>query len=182
MITLVDLRLRGDDWHQRVASLLHEGFAEFPSGAWPDIDAARREVELSLGEGRLSIIAVEDDDIAGWIGGIARYGVITWELHPLVVKKSRRGLGIGTMLVRELEGVVREAGGMNIYLGTDDEYGRTSLSGIELYPGAAEKLASLNDTGHHPFAFYRKAGYEVVGIIPHANGFGRPDIIMAKLI
>jgi len=164
----------------KVAELLFEGFADVPSAAWPDAASARREVVQSLEGGRISIVAAERGDIAGWIGGIPRYGVTTWELHPLIVKREARGRGIGTALVGELERAVRAAGGMNIYLGTDDEHGRTNISGRELYPGVLEKLAELRDTGGHPFAFYRKVGYEVVGIIPHANGFGKPDIIMAR--
>jgi hypothetical protein len=28
--------------------------------------------------------------------------------------------------------------------------------------------------------FYQKLGYVIVGVIPDANGFGKPDIFMAK--
>jgi aminoglycoside 6'-N-acetyltransferase I len=42
--------------------------------------------------------------------------------------------------------------------------------------------ARISDVGGHPFAFYQKLGYEVVGVIPDANGFGKPDILMAKRI
>jgi len=34
----------------------------------------------------------------------------------------------------------------------------------------------------HVFGFYQKLGYVVVGAIPDANGFGKPDILMAKRI
>jgi len=32
----------------------------------------------------------------------------------------------------------------------------------------------------HPSAFYAKLGFVVVGVLPDANGFGKPDIFMAK--
>jgi aminoglycoside 6'-N-acetyltransferase I len=34
----------------------------------------------------------------------------------------------------------------------------------------------------HPFFFYRKLGFEPAGLIPDANGFGKPDILMSKRI
>jgi aminoglycoside 6'-N-acetyltransferase I len=34
--------------------------------------------------------------------------------------------------------------------------------------------------GNHPFLFYRKLGYTVTGVVPDANGPGKPDILMSK--
>ena len=41
-------------------------------------------------------------------------------------------------------------------------------------------MAALEATAGHPVAFYRKLGYAVVGLLPDVNGFGKPDILMAK--
>ena len=49
-----------------------------------------------------------------------------------------------------------------------------STSGIGL--AVAGALAARG----HPFAFYQRLGYEVVGLLPDVNGPGRPDILMAK--
>lgn len=87
-----------------------------------------------------------------------------WELHPLVVRPDRQRQGIGRALVADLEALARERGVDTIYVGTDDEDGR------------------IEDVGGHPFAFYRKCGFVVVGLIPDANGFGKPDILMAKRV
>jgi aminoglycoside 6'-N-acetyltransferase I len=105
-----------------------------------------------------------------------------WELHPLVVRRDRRRQGVGRRLVADLEVQVASRGGRTIMLGTDDENGRTSIAGVDLYPGVLDKLRAIEDRSGHPFAFYRRLGFEVVGVIPDANGFGKPDILMAKRI
>jgi len=69
-----------------------------------------------------------------------------------------------------------------IYLGSDDETGTTSLYGADLYEDTFGKLASIQNTGGHPFPFYEKLGYKIVGVFPDANGIGKPDIWMAKRI
>jgi aminoglycoside 6'-N-acetyltransferase I len=58
----------------------------------------------------------------------------------------------------------------------------TSLAGADLYPGVLERLGRIENVRRHPFTFYRRLGYEIVGCIPDANGFGKPDIFMAKRI
>jgi aminoglycoside 6'-N-acetyltransferase I len=32
----------------------------------------------------------------------------------------------------------------------------------------------------HPYEFYQKMGFAIVGVMPDANGIGKPDIYMAK--
>ena len=34
----------------------------------------------------------------------------------------------------------------------------------------------------HPAGFYLRMGFEIVGLIPDANGPGKPDILMAKRV
>ncbi len=67
-------------------------------------------------------------------------------------------------------------------MGTDDETGLTSLADADLYPNPLEPLQKLRDLKGHPFSFYQKVGFTVVGVIPDANGPGKPDILMAKRI
>ena len=69
-----------------------------------------------------------------------------------------------------------------IYLGSDDEHGMTSLYGVDLYDDTFGKIANIQDKGGHPFQFYEKMGYKIVGVLPDANGIGKPDILMAKRI
>ncbi len=157
-----------------LADLLPEG--------WPTMEEALEEVRESLAPERISRIAVEGDEVLGWIGGLERYRGHVWELHPLVVRRERQRQGVGRALIADLEERVRERGGHTVYLGADDERGETTLGGVDLYPNPLEHLTGIRNLGWHPYEFYQKAGYAIVGVVPDANGFGRPDIHLAKRI
>ena len=124
----------------------------------------------------------DDNAVLGWIGGIKQYNGHVWELHPLVVRADHRRQGIGRALVADLEKRVRSRGGLTIWLGTDDESQMTSLAGVELWPNVLEHLANIRNLAGHPYEFYRKVGFTVVGVLPDANGPGKPDIFMAKSV
>jgi len=176
---IVDLRREDMARIQGAAALLLVNFTE----AWATMEAAQLEVEESLQEDRISRVAVDEDGtVLGWIGGQSSYGGHVWELHPLVVAESYRERGIGRALVTDLEACVKARGGITIYLGTDDETNGTSLYGQDLYPDVLGKVMQLKDRNRHPFGFYKKLGFEVVGVLPDANGFGKPDIFMAKRV
>jgi aminoglycoside 6'-N-acetyltransferase I len=82
--------------------------------------------------------------------------------------------------VTDLEDRVREPGGLTIWVGTDDEDDMTTLSGVNLYPNVLEHLAKIRNLRGHPYEFYQKLGFVIVGVMPDANGLGKPDIYMAK--
>ena len=65
-------------------------------------------------------------------------------------------------------------------VGTDDENNLTSLGGVDVFPNVLAHLAQIHNIARHPFTFYQKCGFSLVGIIPDANGFGKPDILLAK--
>ncbi len=176
--------------HQ-VATLLVEGFRENWPDAWPDMDSALQEVRESLGAERISRVALgEGGEVLGWIGGIRQYGGCVWELHPLVVKENFRGRGIGReaqlsrreSLVADLEEQVRERGGLTLWVGTDDENNQTTLAGVNLYPNVWEHIAKIRNLRRHPYEFYQKCGFVIVGVMPDANGAGKPDIYLAKSV
>ena len=149
---------------------------------------ANGQVKRMLSSKRISLVAIaknpENDDlhVVGIVGAIPQYGITGWELHPLAVLKDYKRQGIGRLLVETLEREVAMRGGIMIYLGSDDETGTTSLYGEDLYNDTFEKLANIRDVGGHPFPFYKKLGYKIVGVFPDANGYGKPDIWMAKRI
>jgi aminoglycoside 6'-N-acetyltransferase I len=180
---IVDLVSTNESAIQQVAELLVEGFATNWPAAWPDMESALEEVHESFGADRISRIAVDEDGtVLGWIGGISQYRAHVWELHPLVVRVSEQGKGIGRSLVADLEDRVKERGGLTITLGTDDENDQTSLSGIDLFPNVWEYVARIRNLKQHPYEFYQKQGFVIIGVMPDANGIGKPDILMAKSV
>ncbi|HEY6407885.1 MAG TPA: GNAT family N-acetyltransferase, partial [Ktedonobacteraceae bacterium] len=137
---------------QQVAALLVEGFATNWPYAWPEIESALVEVRESFGADRISRIAVDEDGtVLGWIGGISQYRGHVWELHPLVVRVSQQGKGVGRALVADLEERVIERGGLTITLGTDDANYQTSLAGIDLFPNVWEHVAHIRNLKQHPY-------------------------------
>jgi aminoglycoside 6'-N-acetyltransferase I len=175
--------LRTDDEAalREAAELLVDGFREDWPEAWPDLESALEEARECTAGDRSAWAAIDDDGrLAGWIGAIRAYRGRVWELHPMVVRRDLRGRGIGRALVEELANQARAAGAFTLTLGTDDENDRTTLGGADLYPGVLDKLRELRDLGGHPFTFYQRLGFEVTGVIPDANGPGKPDILMAK--
>lgn len=163
-----------------MAEVLVAAFAEHWADSWPDIPSAVDEVAEALAPGKVCLAAVNDGgDVLGWIGGQHEYALV-WELHPLAVRPASQRTGVGSALVRELEQRVKALGGLTLRLGSDDVDEMTSLGGVELYPDVLAKLAALTDVKGHPFRFYERLGFRVVGAIPDANGIGKPDILMAK--
>jgi aminoglycoside 6'-N-acetyltransferase I len=166
---------------ERAAALLVEGFREHHPRAWKDMEAAREELRECLNPEWIILGAFDADGaLVGWIGGQPQYYGDTWELHPMVVDERFRRRGIGRKLVRDLERRLRERGVLVLYLGTDDENEQTSLGGVELFPGVLDRLRELRNLNGHPFEIYQRLGFELIGVIPHGNGFGKPDIYMAK--
>ena len=168
---------------KQVATLLIEGFKAHAPHAWSHMAAALEEVRESLAENRISRIAIDQTgEVVGWIGGLSHYDGNVWEIQPLVVKPSRQGSGIGQQLVCDLEDIVREQGGLTIWVGTDDEDNMTTLAGVDLYPNVLDHLAQIRNLRRHPYEFYQKLGFVITGVMPDANGYGKPDIFLAKRV
>lgn len=161
-----------------VAQIIVDGFEGI---SWPDSPSALAEVVESFKERRISRVAIDDEVRAlGWIAGIQQYDGHVWEMHPLVVKPSEQRRGIGAALVADFERCVLARGGESVMLGADDETNATSLGGVDLYPDVTMHIRTIKNLKRHQFEFYQKQGYVIVGVIPDANGFGKPDIMMAK--
>jgi len=178
---IIDLTSENSRAVEQAAMLLVDGFSDTGSTSWPNLDDALSEVRESFQPNRISRIAVDEaGNVQGWISGLDEYEGNVWELHPLVVRRDCRKRGVGRALVLDFEKQVAQRGGHTIRLGTDDENYRTSIGGADLYPGVLDNLRAIQNLRQHPFEFYRKLDFEIVGVIPDANGFGKPDILMAK--
>jgi aminoglycoside 6'-N-acetyltransferase I len=177
-----DLSSENQDAILQVATLLVEGFREHWPDAWATLEEALEEVNESFEEGRISRIAIDTDGLVlGWIGGQHSYAEV-WELHPLVVRIDHQRKGVGRALVGDLEAQVRQRGGLTLMLGSDDEDNMTTLSGVDLYRDLWHHVAQIKNLRGHPYEFYQKLGYTIIGVVPDANGIGKPDILMAKRI
>jgi len=180
---IVDLPADDVDVMRQAATLLVEGFKEHWPNGWPTINAALEEVHEALEPGKICRVALDDQgQVLGWIGALPGYEGNAWELHPLVVHPAHQGKGIGRALVTDLEEQVRKQGGLTLYLGTDDEDDMTSLSQVDLYENTWEHIANIRNLKGHPYTFYQKMGFTIVGVLPDANGWNKPDIWMAKRV
>ena len=161
---------------------LKDQLADLLRLTWPKDygEQPMKEVEQLLAMDRIAVSAVEQDRLVGFIGAIPQYGMTGWEIHPLVVETSYRKQYIGSRLVAYVEKEIASKGGVMVYLGTDDKDGDTSLSHTDLFDHPLDKLKSIETFNKHPYTFYEKMGYQVVGAIPDANGLNQPDIILAK--
>jgi hypothetical protein len=45
-----------------------------------------------------------------------------------------------------------------------------------------QQVARIENRRGHPYEFYQKLGFVIVGVLPDANGPGKPDILMAKRV
>lgn len=184
MITIVDLATGDAARIEQSAALLLDAFRNRIVGDWQDMDSTRAEVRASLAPDRVSRVALDEaGNVVGWVGGISTYAGHVWELHPIVVSRAHRRLGIGRALVEDLERQVVARGALTLWLGSDDENDETSMSGVDLYadvPAAIRHLKKLR--GEHPLEFYMRLGFRVMGVVPDANGRGKPDILFARRV
>jgi aminoglycoside 6'-N-acetyltransferase I len=177
--TIEDLTATDSARIDEAAKLLHAAFS--PLGVWTTLAEARQEVVESISADRVSRVARTDEGtIVGWIGAIREYEGLVWQLHPIVVDEAHRRHGVGRALVLDLEAILTARGALTLWAGSDDLAGETSLGGIDLYPTLPGTLDAVRSWGHHPLPFYRRLGFHVIGVMPDANGPGRPDIFLGK--
>ena len=118
----------------------------------------------------------------GWIGAIRQHGGRVWEIHPLMVTKSEQGKGFGRALVKDIERLAQAAGVLTLWAGTSDQTNATSLSGIDLYQDPTRAIANVRNIKRHVYEFWVSVGFRIVGVMPDAEGMGKPGIHLAKRV
>jgi len=149
---------------------------------WPDLDEeeALEAVEESISDENISIGIKVNNQLIGWVGLMPMYEK-TWELHPMAIMPKYQGKGYGKILLNEMEKIAREKGVIGIFAGSDDEANKTSLSEKEITgKNIFEEIKNINNYKNHPYEFYMRCGYSIIGIIPNANGVNKPDILLWK--
>ena len=180
---IIPLTKENEHLIQQGAQLLVDTFRDHWPEAWPTLKDALEEIHEMLEAERICRAAINSDgNLIGMIGGIPQYDGHVWELHPLAIQPNMQGQGIGKALIEDFEEQVRLRGGLTITLGSDDEDHMTSLSNVDLYENLWDKIRNIRNLKHHPYEFYQKMGYVITGIVPDANGVGKPDIIMSKRV
>ena len=165
---------------EQAVKILLETFPR--AGMWPDIDEkqAFEEVDKCVDTENICIGIKINAKLIGWVGLRPMYEK-TWELQPLVISNDYQGKGFGRILINEVEKIARKKGIIGIFCGSDDETNKTSLSEKEITSkNIFEEIITIKNYKNHPFEFYVKCGYSIIGIIPNANGLKKPDILLWK--
>lgn len=184
-MTFIDLANANASDRYGAAKVLLEAFLALGNPTWTTIEAAEAEVTDCVRKDRIArAVLAPDGPVIAWGGLRPMYGNLTWELHPLVVAPDRQHSGIGSELLADLEDTARDHGVSAIVLGSDDDTGSTTLSTVDFTVtsplDALSAIAQIPGRPRHPFRFYQRHGYQIVGIIPDASGSGRSDIWMWK--
>lgn len=100
----------------------------------------------------------------------------------MTIAPAEQGKGYGSMLVNKIERLAQSRGVLGLLAGTSDETGSTPLYGVDLYQNPCELFNRLIGAEQHVVTFWRKVGFSVVGVLPDAEGRGRPGITLAKRV
>lgn len=177
---LVNIKVLNKSQRLQAAQILTESL----SIGYPSLQSALQELNSLRKPGNTVLAAMQASEVIGWGGILApHYSGNVFELHPLAVRADQRRKGVGRALVFALEEAARKQGGLTIYAAADDEKegGETSLAHANLFNDLPGKIKEFNP-GTHQTAFYMKIGYRIIGVMPDANGKGKPDIYLGKTL
>ena len=180
MYEIIDLDVSDAVLIERLTAITYEAFKENAPQWLPTPEHARKQLIAAGKPGRLGRVVLDSGKPAGWIGVIE--GRRIWEIHPIAVAIEHQYKGLGHVLVEEIAAIAKAAGALTLYAGTSDEVGTTNLFGVDLYSDPAESIRTIRPVGRNPYRFWENAGFTIVGLIPDAEGVGKPGIQLARRI
>ncbi len=180
MTTIIELSSGDAPKIEALAKITYEAFQENSPDWVPTLEAAREKVVEALARGSHVRVILEGSEPVGWIGAIP--GRHVWEIHPIAVAVGAQYRGYGRRLVAEVERLARSEGALTLFAGTGDEVGTTNLFGQDLYRDPVGAIGNIEATGRNPFEFWLRAGFKIVGLMPDAEGPGKPGIHLAKRV
>jgi aminoglycoside 6'-N-acetyltransferase I len=165
---------------KQASDILYHTFHDVGKLWLKNIQEAFDEVYECIEGKNICIGIKEGNKLIGWVGLRPMYKK-TWELHPIVIRKEFQRKGYGNILINELEKIAVANGIIGIVAGSDDETNSTSLSDkIITGENIFREIECIKNYKNHPYDFYKKCGYTIIGIIPNANGPQKPDIWLWK--
>ncbi|MBE9137019.1 GNAT family N-acetyltransferase [Nodosilinea sp. LEGE 07088] len=176
----VDLTPRDAELIQQTAKVAYEASKSISKIWLPTVEAAIEEVHESLEREGISQVLLDGHRVAAWIGASPQFSGRVVEIHPLIVARGYHGKGLGRWMVNQVEAWARQQGALTLWIGTSDETHATSLSGVNLYENTGPVIASFHQVAPHPCGFWLRLGFHIVGVLPDAEGIGKPSIMMAK--
>ena len=183
MTTIIDLRHNDTSLIAQLATVAYAAFQEHAPGWLPTVAAAREEVLESLEPGKFCRVLIDEQRTPlGWIGAIPQSSGRIWEIHPMMVAPVVQGRGYGRRLLTDIERLAQARCALTLLVGTSDATNATSLSGVDLYANPAHAIATFHAHKSHPYRFYTRLGFRIVGLIPDADGVGKPGITLAKRV
>jgi aminoglycoside 6'-N-acetyltransferase I len=169
-----------DEIIKQAADILYGTFYDIGKLWLRNLKEALDEVYECIGENNICVGIKVGNKLIGWAGLRPMYKE-TWELHPMVIQKEYQKKGYGNILIKELEKIAINNGIIGIVAGSDDETNSTSLSDKTITgENIFEEIKNIKNYKNHPYEFYEKCGYKIIGIIPNANGPQKPDIWLWK--
>ena len=166
---------------KQAAEILYVTFTGADRNRWlKNQKEAFDEVKECIEKPNICIGIKTGNELVGWAGIRPMYEK-TWELHPMAIKGEYQGKSYGRMLLKEIEERAYLNGIIGLVVGSDDETNSTSVSEKEINgENIFEAIKNIKNHKCHPFEFYQKCGYSIVGLIPNANGQNKPDIWLWK--
>ncbi len=177
---IADLKPEDAELIRQTAQVAYEASQSISKIWLPTVEAAMEEVHESLERDGISRVLMEGDRVVVWAGAFRQFSGRVVEIHPLIVARADQGKGWGRQMVSHVEDWAREQGALTLLIGTSDETNATSLSGVDLYGNPGTAIASFHQVAPHPCGFWWRLGFRIVGVLPDAEGIGKPNILMAK--